>query len=948
MSNKYSLFKNLLKIIFCFQLFTNIVFASGGKITGKIIDASSGETLPGVNVVVVELATGGATDIDGDYFILNIPPGTYSVKASIIGYKTVTKTNVEVRTNHTTDINFELDETVLQIGEDIVVIAERPLVERDQTSTRHFVSVEEISTRPATQLSQILQTLPGIDNYQGQLTVRRSSLDQVAFLIDGMRASNPLDYTPYTNINLSSIQELEIITGGFNAEYGQAQSGVFNIVSKDGSDKITFSSEFRYTPSRKPHWGTALYDYSTDRYWENTHARHLQWWIDNPDQWVDLNGTPGNDPSSIWFPEQAYQFYMDTHQPLTDYTNESTYQTEISLGGPLPIDNLFFFVTGKQRSMPPVTGNSFRKRGTWYDATAKLTYRPSSDIKFNFSAFYGKANSIPGMEYVFTDWVSANGIQSKYAYYDFIGYPENSTDGQTIQFTHVLSPSTFYTVQLSRVFRYQSQSTFPGDEGGWQLGVPVFDYLRAVDENGFSITEGNNNLYGLHSSGYYYRGEDKNSEYTLSGDYLSQINKNFQLKTGGDFSYYILDRFQESKAYTAIEDEIYHPFEGNLFIQSKLEFEGLIMNIGLRYDFYNPNDKKYLDPFDPFDLYLAFLEGRAPKPKTEPTSTYNQLSPRIGISHPISENTVLHFSYGHFFQRAHFGTYGEGRDEIPGLLNTYISGKVPFVIGNRDLKPRKTVAYELGIEHNIAGIVADVTTFYKDNTNNVKQIRVITSSGGSYFSSGNSNYSDDKGVEISLRKPLSDNWGGYLNYTWSTGISGRSGDPDIIAAPGSEVQIGQPINIGDVIYYDPARLKFGITYLTPDNLAFLGGIFSNIQLSLDYRVFYPNEKDPSHVFSVGTQAYIRPPDVTADIRIRKEFNLGPFKPAIFLEILNAFNNKWVNVDIVESSPTEDRVKFVNSGFTEFPAKSNSGAAFPDFTSYRNLPRQIIFGFGLGF
>jgi len=192
MSNKYSLFKNLLKIIFCFQLFTNIVMASGGKIAGKIIDASSGEPLPGVNVVVVELATGGATDIDGDYFILNIPPGIYSIKASIIGYKSVTKTNVEVKTNHTTNINFELDETVLQIGEDIVVIAERPLVERDQTSTRHFVSVEEISTRPATQLSQILQTLPGIDNYQGQLTVRRSSLDQVAFLIDGMRASNPL------------------------------------------------------------------------------------------------------------------------------------------------------------------------------------------------------------------------------------------------------------------------------------------------------------------------------------------------------------------------------------------------------------------------------------------------------------------------------------------------------------------------------------------------------------------------------------------------------------------------------------------------------------------------------------------------------------------------------------------------------------------------------------
>ena len=948
MEVKYRTSRLFLMIILYMILSSCLALASGGKLSGKIVDASTGEPLPGANVVIVELTAGGATDLEGEYFILNISPGIYSVKASIIGYKSILKTGVEISTNHTTELNFELEETILQIGEEIIVIAERPLVEKDQTSSRHFVSVEEISTRPATQLNQILQTLPGIDNMNGELTVRRSSLDQVAFLIDGMRASNPLNYAPYTNINLSSIQELEIITGGFNAEYGQAQSGVFNIVTKDGAQSFTTYSEFRYTPPHTPHWGTALYDYSTDRYWENTHARHLQWWIDNPDQWTDQNGVYGNDPNTSWTPVQAYQYYIDTHQPLTNYTNEGTYQGEISLGGPLPMNDLFFFITGKHRSMPPVTGNSFRKRGTWYDGTAKLSYRPTSSLKFIFSAFYGEANTIPGMEYLFTDWISANGIQSKYAYYDFAGYPENKTDGQTIQMTNVLSPSTFYTLQLTRVYRYQSQSTFPGDEDGWLTGVPDHDYLRAVDEFGNPVTEGNDNLVGLHSSGYYYRGEDKNSEYTLSADLVSQVSNNWQIKAGTDFSYYILDRFQESKAYSAIEDQTYHPFEGNLFFQNKLEFEGLIMNLGLRYDFYNPNDKIFVDPFDPFDLYSAYLEGREPNPRTEPTSTFSQFSPRIGISHPISENTVLHFSYGHFFQRANFGTYGEGRDETPGLLNTYVANGVPFVLGNRDLNPRKTVAYELGIEHNIAGIVADVTAFYKDNTKNVKQIRIVTRSGGAYFSSGNSNYSDDKGVEISLRKPLSGIWGGYLNYTWSTGISGRSGDPDIIVAPGSEVQVGQPLNIGDYIYYDPARLKFGITLLSPKDLSFLGGIFSDIQFSMDYRVFYPNEKDPGHVFSVGTQTYLRPADVTADIRIRKEFIIGAFRPAIFLEVLNAFNNKWVDVNVVKSASPEDRAKFVNSGFTEFPEKSNSGAIFPNFTSYRNLPRQIILGLAVGF
>ncbi|MEO8398783.1 MAG: TonB-dependent receptor, partial [Ignavibacteriaceae bacterium] len=364
--------KNFMKVFtkkylkFCTSLaviifFSSNIFAAGGKISGKVKDSSTGEALPGVNIQVVDLNTGAASDIEGDYFILNISPGTYSVKASIIGYKTITKIGVEVSINHTTNIDFEMEETVLQIGEDVVVVAERPLVERDQTSTRHFVSSEEIATRPASQLNQILTTLPGIDaNAQGELTVRRGSLDQVAFLIDGMRASNPLNYEPYTNINLSSIQELEIITGGFNAEYGQAQSGVFNIVTKDGSNKLTVYTEGRWTPPRKPHWGTAFYDYSTTRYWENTHARHLQWWIDNPNQWVDPNGISGSDPNSIWTPEQAYSNYLSTHQPLNDYTNESAYQGELAIGGPIILNDLFFFISGKYRQMPPVTGNSFR------------------------------------------------------------------------------------------------------------------------------------------------------------------------------------------------------------------------------------------------------------------------------------------------------------------------------------------------------------------------------------------------------------------------------------------------------------------------------------------------------------------------------------------------------------------------------------------------------------
>jgi outer membrane receptor protein involved in Fe transport len=928
-------------------------FAQGGKIVGKIVDAQTGEALLGVNVQIVGQAIGAATDFEGDYFILNIPPGVYEVRASLIGYQAVVQTGVEVSINHTTHLDYELSETVVELGGDIVVTAERPLVEKDQTSTRHFVSAEEIFTRPTDQLMNILTTLPGIDvNAGGELVVRRGSLDQVAFLIDGMRANNPLNYEPYTNLNLSAIQELEIITGGFNAEYGQAQSGVFNIITKEGGQKLTAYSEFRYIPAGKKHWGTAFYDYSTTRYWENTHARHLQWWVDNPDQWVDPAGIPGNDPASQWTPEQAFDDYIRTHQPLTDYTEQPGYQGEIALGGPTPINNLFFFVSGKYRSVPPITGNSFRNRGTWFDGTAKLTFRLSPSVRFLASGFYGEANTNQGMEYMDGGWVSAHGLENKYAYYDFPGYPESSNDGLTLQLTHVLSPSTFYQIQLSRIFRHRSQSTFPGDADGWELGVPEGDRLRARDEFGNPVSGGFSNLIGLHTTGYYYRGEDKNTDYTLSSDVTSQISKFWQMKAGGDFTYFVLNRFQEAKAYDAIERSTYHPFEGNLYFQNKLEFEGLIMNLGVRYDFYNPNDKKYIDLFDPLDLYLSSREGRDPNPRTEPTSTFSQVSPRIGISHPISDNTVLHFSYGHFFQRANFGDYGEGTF-VTGILNTYLSGEstgfpAPYNIGNRDLKPRKTVAYELGIEHNLNGLVVDVTAFYKDITNTIRTVTVFTRSGERYLTAGNGDYGDAKGVEIALRKPLRDYWGGYLNYSISTGIYGRSGDPDRLAPPGSNIQVGTAQNIGDFILYDPARLKFGITLITPSDFSILGGILADVQFSLDYQVYYPHERISNDVFAEAGTPYVRIADKNGDLRIRKEIDLKIFRPAFFIEVRNVFNDKWSNINVVKSASPEDRVNFINSRFNEYPERRTDNAPFPDVLMYRNLPRQIVFGVSISY
>jgi len=925
--------------------------ATTGKIAGKVVSAETQKPLPGANVIIEGTNMGAATDVEGDYYILNVTPGCYNIKATMMGYKAVIKIDVNVSIDHTTLVNFQLEETVIDVGESVMVVAHRPPVEVDKTSSRHVVESQEIASRPIAQLSDMLTSIPGIDyNAGGELTVRMGTLDEVSFLIDGMRARNPLNSQPYFNINLMAIQELEVITGGYDAEYGEAQSGVFNIITKEGTDHYMGSLEMRWTPPGLYHWGTALYDYSTDRYWENTHARHLQWWIDYPDMWVDFEGRKGNDPDCSMTPEEAYQNYMKTHQPLTDYTNRSGYQAEFALGGPILIDNLSFFISGRYRTAPPISGISYLNMGNWIDGTAKLIYKIGSNKKLMFSSFWNVNKTCYGMEWMQLE----GGYSNKYAYNDFEGYPQQRTNGQILKFVHNLSQNTYYELRFSRVFDYESQGFFPEEDTvDWNETDITKDLLRAYDSTGTNITNAYNNVYGLHTRGYFYVSEDFNTDWTLAGKITSQLTKKWQMRSGFGFTYYVFDRYQEARSWETIEDQIYRPYEGNLWWSNKLEFEGLIMNLGLRLDFYNPNDVIYMDIYDPFDEIAASKEGRKPVPETKPTYLFGQLSPRIGISHPITEKSVLHFNYGHFFQRASFGEYGEGENTY-SILSTYVTdpefgSKEPRNLGNRELRPRRTISCELGIEQDFDVMIADVNAFYKDKTNEVRSVTVIMANNEQYKTSGNSNYGDAKGVEISLRRPMRGYWGGYMTYTWSTGIKGYSGDPYVLYPPGAIVQASQEYAVGDYIEYMRPNISANLTLAVPSDFSFLWGAFSNIQFAMDYYISFPNVQINSDIYQ-GVVNIVRPPNKQARIRIRKELKVKQgLRAAFFVEMENAFNDKWHNTSLMEGDILpEDEIRYINSNLQTYPRKTPDGSPFPNYAKYTNLPRKISFGIALSF
>ena len=229
---------NTLRFFLVLLLVSSSIFAgTTGKIVGRITDASTGEALPFVNVIIMGTNSGAATDIDGYFAILNVPPGTYEVKASAIGYNSVTMQNVKVSIDLTTDINFELSSTSIELSEEVVVVATKPLIQKDLTSSTAIVGDELISELPVTDISDVLSLQSGIViSGDGGLHLRGGRAGQVTYQIDGVPVTDSYDGSTIVDVNSSAVQELQVISGAFNAEYGQALSGVINLVTKDGGN----------------------------------------------------------------------------------------------------------------------------------------------------------------------------------------------------------------------------------------------------------------------------------------------------------------------------------------------------------------------------------------------------------------------------------------------------------------------------------------------------------------------------------------------------------------------------------------------------------------------------------------------------------------------------------------------------------------------------------------
>ena len=222
--------------LFIIFFLSSIAFGgSTGKITGVVKDKKTGDPIVGANVRLEGTTLGSSTDFDGKYFMLNVPPNEYSLVVTMIGYTSYKITGVRVKGDLTTSIDVDISEAVLQLGQEVEVVAERPLVQKDLTAKTAIVSGEDIVAMPVTEVDQVVNIQAGF--VDGSLRGGRSG--EVAYWIDGVPVTDAYDGSQIVQVNKNLIQELQVISGAFNAEYGQAMSGIVNITSKEGSSKFS-------------------------------------------------------------------------------------------------------------------------------------------------------------------------------------------------------------------------------------------------------------------------------------------------------------------------------------------------------------------------------------------------------------------------------------------------------------------------------------------------------------------------------------------------------------------------------------------------------------------------------------------------------------------------------------------------------------------------------------
>jgi len=833
----------LILLILLIGCATFLEAATTGRLAVRVRD-NAGKPLEYVNIIVMrgnQRITGGQTDAKGSRILINIPPGMYTVKFSLIGYDSVTYTDVRIQVDQTASLSPVMKKAGVKIAS-VTVTAEQDVVGKDRTASERQIEMDRMSDVSVSDVAGIMALQAGVSNIGGELHVRGSRANEINFTVDGQSVTDPVDGGSALQVDTDAILDMKVMTGGFPAEYGNAQAAVVNIVTKDGdpffSGKIEYNTDHIIGSGRnsdvvKFAIGGPIWALGSEKLRER-----LTFFFNGGGEWMDgrMKEYYVADPMSEYvfydsltgMNRQLLEYEYPVNDPYADRTrflgidfgnrNYNAYNVNLKTK---------FVISDIQRITLGIRGDrSLDYPFSWQNRYALDTYAVSETEQRQYVANYEYAFNpamnikVKGSYYQKDSKTGPRGIdRSNYLYmYDGLD-PENP--GEDYVDNVLLGNQGWDSVDHNSDGVYSPDYNGDGISDADYFDYSFWTYRIASVEDPRMVT-------GFTPPGYIYQffQDDITTSASARADFEWQVNETHLAKTGLELIKHSIkkdqlqnflniyeDRFQASLKrkwngmadfvpeydadgnITNVPNELYSmyetddgvlipiykpadyfkaaqeasgkrdgyqadPWQAAYYLQDKMVWEGMIVNAGLRLDLWYlgtkykvlQDDASYREvDFDPSERWQLML------------------SPRLGVSHPITDRDVLRFAYNY-------------QNQLPQMQFIFTS-KTPadanvsdqtITVGNTKLEPQITKTYEVGLSHQLSDdYVLDMTAYYKNLYNYVSTMKVAKPGEEQIFwyQFISEDYGSARGIDVQLEKMMSNfnNWSVAYSLAWAQG-----------------------------------------------------------------------------------------------------------------------------------------------------------------------------------
>ncbi len=982
-------------LLVAFLLFpTAVLMAAGGKIHGKVTDHESGEALVGATIQVVGTSFGATTDVNGVFSILNLNPGTYVLKASYIGYQTITLSNLAVDADLTTDANFALPSEGVKVPT-VEIIAQRPLVNKSATNSVSIMGSDYFANIPFRGVTQAVTLQTGVVERNGNIYIRGSRADETGFQLEGVGVNNVLYGGNAVTVTQEAVEETQVQAGGYPAEFGGSNGGIVSSNLRSGAENWKATAQLEtdnYTKQGTKSLGGYSYGYS---------------------DYVGTISGPITSDKVRFFGSVENQFYRDPGTINNGVPTPGVWGGANFTGANAIITNGVY---------------SHQHPSTVQVDTLNLLYQPGNLMGGGYNAYTYTGTLLFDLGSVKVRGAgsyNATHSQGEATFAEVLDQSrlpltQSSNGFANLKLTQFITPTTFYEVNLN-YFNADTKTMDPFLKENFN----AYGDSAANAKLGFYYA-GNSSLFGTRNLGYWgtiagptvdmpgtpLSGYAHTAQSSIGGriDLSSQV-KNHAIKFGGEFTEYTIRRFSLSangaeQRYATLNDPSltlfqkeaqlryngymdnygYDPLGNSIsndakigpnvvdfgprqpifaasYLQDKIELQDIVLNIGLRFDYIDPASKSIVNPTNIKYVDSLNVIASSSLKDTDPTK---QISPRLGFSFPVTDRTVFHAQYGKFIQQSQL------RDSYLGLGEaTYITNGgnwITNVVGY-GLKPERSTQYELGFSQQVSENASfDATAFYKDIRDQIEAAYLTPSAGATnraYLAYINGDFATTKGVELKFTLRRVERMQAQVNFTLSdaraTGSS--SGDLEGAAYNSFVAKTISPVTFNQANHGDlsldyrwakndggPILQRLGINLL----LKFGSGYaFTRVNANGSLADQETDVRSTVPVEDLG--ASTTPWTYELDLRVDKTVSFGSLAANFYIYVENLLNTKnVVTVFARTGDPADDGWLNSTAGINQAQQSGNpalfnqiySAAYLGDNSGNYGVPRQIRFGVNL--